>query len=177
MAKSDDSIDRSDDEEPQIKPFNKKKVLIYVLPVIIVIGLVVSFITVFSKKSDDREKTDYSVVVTNEADGKTEKVTVFYSLPELTAKLRSSSGTPLTVKLKISIELSSIDDIKSVEAMLPRINDTLLAHMTELTPDEASGSNGLYNLKQELLYRINLLTSPVKVSNLNFKTFDIQKNN
>lgn len=177
MAKSEDTIDKSEDEELQTKPFSKKKVLIYVLPVIIVIGLVVSFITVFSKKTDQQENNNYSVVVSSDADGKTEKVTVFYSLPELAAHLRSSAGTALTVKLKISIELSSLDDIKTVEAMLPRINDTLIAHITELTPEEISGSNGLYNLKEELMYRINLLTKPVKISNLNFKTFDIQKNN
>ena len=96
---------------------------------------------------------------------------------ELSVRLRSSAETSSNVKVKISIELSSVDDIKTIEAMLPRINDTLLAHIVELTPDEISGSDGLYNLKEELLYRINLLTAPVKVSNLNFKTFDIQKNN
>ena len=91
--------------------------------------------------------------------------------------MSDSAETSSNVKVKISIELSSVDDIKTIEAMLPRINDTLLAHIVELTPDEISGSDGLYNLKEELLYRINLLTAPVKVSNLNFKTFDIQKNN
>ena len=70
--------------------------------------------------------------------------------------------------------MSAVEDIKTVEALLPRINDTLLAHITELTPEEISGSDGLYNLKEELLFRINLLTDPVKVSNLNFKSFDIQ---
>lgn len=50
MVKPDESFDKAEDEELQIKPFNKKKVLIYVVPVIVVIGLAVSFITVFTRK-------------------------------------------------------------------------------------------------------------------------------
>lgn len=42
MVKPDESFDKAEDEELQIKPFNKKKVLIYVVPVIVVIGLAVS---------------------------------------------------------------------------------------------------------------------------------------
>lgn len=160
--------------EEEVKPFNKKKVLIYVLPIVVAIGLLVSFIIVFTKK-DTSLNGEYSIVSSSE-DGSNSQVTVFYSLPELSAALRNSNGANTMVKLKLNIELSSIDDIKTIEAMLPRINDTLLAHIVELTPDELSGSNGLYNLKKELLYRINMLTSPIKILNLNFKTFDIQKN-
>ncbi len=168
-----------DDQEPEkelLKPFNKKKVLLYVLPIVVIIGLVVSFIIVFTKKDADLGG-EYSIISSSNEDGSSSKITVFYSLPELMANLRTSDGKTTTVKLKLSIELSSVDDIKTIEALLPRINDTLLAHIVELTPDELSGANGLYNLKRELLYRINLLTDPIKVSNLNFKTFDIQKNN
>ena len=177
MVKPDESFDKAEDEELQIKPFNKKKVLIYVVPVIVVIGLAVSFITVFTRKDHLGGEGDFSIVTTAGEGEDAGKITVFYTLPELFVRLRSSAETSSNVKVKISIELSSVDDIKTIEAMIPRINDTLLAHIVELTPDEISGSDGLYNLKEELLYRINLLTAPVKVSNLNFKTFDIQKNN
>ena len=128
--------------EEEVKPFNKKKVLIYVLPIVVAIGLLVSFIIVFTKK-DTSLNGEYSIVSSSE-DGSNSQVTVFYSLPELSAALRNSNGANTMVKLKLNIELSSIDDIKTIEAMLPRINDTLLAHIVELTPDELSGSNGLY---------------------------------
>lgn len=164
-------------EEEPLKPFNKKKVLLYVLPIVVVIGLLVSFIIVFAKKDDNSLNGEYSVVSANGENGESDKIAVLYSLPELNANLHNSNGDTISVKLKLNIELSSVDDITSIEALLPRINDTLLAHIIELTPDEVSGSNGLYNLKKELLHRINLLTSPIKVSDLNFKNFDIQKNN
>ena len=56
MVKPDESFDKAEDEELQIKPFNKKKVLIYVVPVIVVIGLAVSFITVFTRKAPPRRR-------------------------------------------------------------------------------------------------------------------------
>lgn len=178
MARDEDILDMVDDDIINQKPFNKKKFLIFILPVLIVIGLVVSFITVFSQKTNS-DGANYDVVTQSITDGSgsTEKVTVLYTLPELTGRLRTSSGTPETVKLKINIELSSVDDIKTVEKLQPRINDTLLSHLVELTPDEISGSDGLYWLKEEMLYRVNLILAPIKVSNLNIKTLDIQKNN
>ena len=163
-------------EEETLKPFKKKKVLLYVLTIVVIIGLLVSFIIVFTKKDSNGLDGEYSIVSSSE-DGANDSVTVLYSLPELATNLQNSAGDTISVKLKLNIELSSVDDITSIEALLPRINDTLLAHIVELTPEELSGSNGLYNLKKELLHRINLLTSPIKVSDLNFKNFDIQKNN
>ena len=174
MVIQDNETENEEAEQP-IKPFNKKKILIYILPVVIVIGLVVSFITVFSKKNTPDYNGEYNVVSTTSGENE-QQITVFYSLPELSANLRSSNNTVFTIKIKPSIELSSVEDIKTIEGMLPRITDMLLAHIVELTPDEVSGANGLYNLKRELLYRINLLTDPIKISNLNFKTFDVQKN-
>lgn len=64
MVKPDESFDKAEDEELQIKPFNKKKVLIYVVPVIVVIGLAVSFITVFTRKDHLGGEGDFSIVTT-----------------------------------------------------------------------------------------------------------------
>ena len=176
MAKTDEDLDKIEADELSVKPFNRKKVLIFVLPIIIVIGLIVSFITVFSRKSGSESDAEYSVVTSEDGSNGGQTI-VFYALPELVANLRSSTDSALKIKLKISIELPSVESIKNIEAMLPRINDMLLAHITELTPEEVSGANGLYNLKEELLLRINLLTAPIKVSNINIKNLDIQKNN
>ena len=68
-----------------------------------------------------------------------------------------------------------MEDIQIVEGLMPKIVDAVIAHTNELTPDEISGSNGLYWLREELLYRSNLIVSPVVVANLNFKAFGIDK--
>ena len=176
-------MNNTDDEEldeeianTSLKSFKRKKFLIYIIPIVVIIGLAVSFITVSSRQDRKLSDAEFSIVTSTD-DNQNEATTVFYSLPELSARLRSSTNNSFTVKAKINIELSSVDDIKTIEAMLPRINDILLAHVVELTPNEISGANGLYLLKQELLYRINLVIAPIKISNLSFKSFDIQENN
>ena len=68
-----------------------------------------------------------------------------------------------------------MEDVQIVQGLMPKIVDAVIAHTIELTPDEISGSNGLYWLREELLYRINLIVSPVVVANLNFKAFGIDK--
>ena len=77
--------------------------------------------------------------------------------------------------LKLNLELSGIENVKTIEVLSPKIKDAVIAHTIELSPDEISGASGLYWLKEELLYRINLITAPVKINNLNFTTFEIQK--
>ena len=76
--------------------------------------------------------------------------------------------------MKISVELSRVEDVAAIEAMVSRLTDIIIAHTIELTPDEVSGSNGLYWLKEELLYRMNLVAAPIKITNINFKNFEIQ---
>ena len=43
-----------------------------------------------------------------------------------------------------------------------------------MSPEEVSGAEGIYALKSELLYRINLMVAPIKVSNINIKDLDIK---
>lgn len=177
MAKIEDDFDDTLDNE-ELKPqIDKKKILIFLLPVLIVIGLVVSFYSVFSQKISPDADLPYTVVdkgaVSPEND---KKLLVFYDLPEISVQIKNAAGNREFAKLRLSIEIPSIDDAKTIEGLMPEISDAVIAHTIELTDEELSGADGLYWLKEELLYRINLITDPVKVSNLNFKNFEIQKN-
>ena len=68
-----------------------------------------------------------------------------------------------------------MEDIKTIEILTPKINDVVLSHIIELSPEEVQGSTGLYWLKEELLYRLNLVTAPIKINNLNIRSLEIQK--
>ena len=61
-----------------------------------------------------------------------------------------------------------------VEKFTPKILDSIIAHVVELTEDEINGITNLYWLKEELLNRISLIVTPVSVANLSFRTFEIQ---
>lgn len=177
MADFDDDLDKLDEDASSSK-INKKKILIFLLPVLIVIGIAVGMYHTFGSKFDDTGNLPYSIVEkTSETNGKAAtQLLIFYDLPEIITQIKTHDGTKETVHVKISIELSKMEDIKTVEAMLPRFNDIIINHTSELTSDEVNGANGLYWLKEELLYRINLVAAPIKIENLNFKNFEVQKN-
>ncbi len=168
----------SENDEAAAAPANRRKILLIVIPVVIAIGLAVGLYFALNHKYDGTAALNYSVVknMTEENGQATESVTVFYDLPEIKAQVKTEDGTPETVAARLSVELSKVEDVAAVEKLLPRITDAVIAHTVELTPAEVEGSAGLYWLREELLYRINLLTAPVKINNLNFKKFEILKN-
>lgn len=176
MAKFDEDNDILDENEVPKNKINKKKILVFLLPVLIVIGSIVSFYSVLNKKFSAPEVLPYNVVQqTGTADG-AGKFLIFYDLPEISTQIKDVNGEKNFVKIKINIELSSVEDAKKVEELMPKITDAIISYTKELNAEEVNGSSGLYWLKEELLYRINLIVSPVNVSNLNFKNFEIQKN-
>lgn len=94
----------------------------------------------------------------------------------MTKSLKNRDDSTATVKLKISLETSDLseDKINALEALSSKINDIIIAHLVELSPAEITDSEGLYWLKEELLYRVNLVTDPIKINSINFKNFEIQ---
>lgn len=177
MVNLDDDFDAEEAEDEKNK-LDRKKILMFLLPALIAIGLVVSFYSVFSKKNNSPANLSYAVVErpeNNEDGTKQNKITILYDIPEINVRITDEVGTPQDISLKINLELNNIEDIKIIEGLMPKIIDAVIAHTIELTPDEISGSNGLYWLKEELLYRINLIVYPVVVTNLNFKTFNLNR--
>lgn len=157
------------------KPLSRKKLLIFILPVVIVIGLSAGLFYVFNN-SYDSNAGSYSVIRKASSDSKSpDDVTVFYDLPEITTLLKAEPGSVKErLLIRLNLELSSIEDTKTIEILTPKIIDAVIAHTIELTPREISDSSGLYWLREELLYRINLITNPIKVSSLNFRTFEVE---
>ena len=158
----------------EAKPLNRKKLLLFVLPIVIVIGLSAGLFFVFNTGYNSNHGT-YSVVKKPSSDNKSpESVTVFYDLPEVATSLKTTEDQgKASLRIRLNLELNHIEDVPTIEILTPKIIDAVIAHTIELMPQEVSGSSGLYWLKQELLYRINLITNPIKVSDINFRTFEI----
>ena len=172
MAETDDEEELDITAHPE-QSF-KKKILLYLVPVIILIGIGVGLVTVFFTQVGEDEKQNYDIITQKNADGSGEKTTVFYTLPEFNAQLRTSTGIYETISVKVNLELSNIEDVATINIMMPRINDIIITHLAELSPEEVGGAEGIYALKSELLYRINLMVAPIKVSNINIKDLDIK---
>ena len=96
-------------------------------------------------------------------------------MPEVAVRLHNTAGKEQVAKIKLSIELSKIEDISTIESLSSKLTDTIIAHTIELMPEEIDDSEGLYWLKEELLYRLNLAAAPVKIKDLNFSVFELQR--
>lgn len=173
MLNQNDDLDKEETDGEDTAKVNRKKILFFLIPGLTAIGLAVGLYYTFTHDYD--KNLNYSLV-TDEIgeDGKAKSLTVFYDIPEIVANLKKSDNKNSRVKIKINLELSDVAEISRIDALIPRINDAVLSHTIELSEDEVSGASGLYWLKEELLYRINLLIAPATVKNLNFKNFEIQ---
>lgn len=149
----------------------RKKLMLILLPLLIVIGISATIFFVLRKQnSADTEK--YKIVQYNK--DTQDSMTVFYDLPEITASVKGKEG-PHELKFKLNLELANIDDLKIIEILAPRLSDVIINHTIELTTDEISGSAGLHWFKEELFYRLNLATAPIKIKNINFSNFELEQ--
>ena len=150
-------------------PKNRKKIMILLLPLLIVIGASVGVYFAFNKKYD-QDTSGYNIVQYDKSNK--EDIAVFYDLPEIKTIISNKDGTKQYLRIKLNLEMASIEDLKVVEALSGKLNDVVISHIIELRTEEVSGSEGLYWLKEELLYRLNLAVAPVKIKNLNFSVFE-----
>ena len=187
MSAIDDEVS-SDEElnsETDKNPKKKKTIMIIIVALIIIIGGIFGVIVVSGKDGKSSEE-GYSVVEVSstnsgmsdgeEASGKdkaTKETLVLYDLPEMNVQIGDILSGTGNLKLSLNIEISKTEDLKRIEALMPKILDAIISHTTELSYDEIKGAKGLYFLREELLFRINMITDPVKVYNLNFKNIEL----
>jgi flagellar FliL protein len=118
------------------------------------------------KKKDDGhgkgggEKVDPKTqpVITEGPDGLT-----YFTLPPMVANIQSPDGKASFLKLKLTFEVKDHDAVELLSGQLPRINDVLQGFVRELRPEDLAGSEGNYQLRLEILRRINLVLSPNRI--------------
>jgi flagellar protein FliL len=87
----------------------------------------------------------------------------FFDLPDLTGNIQTADGTPVYLKLSLSLELDTQDEKVGMAALQPRINDQIMGYLHELRVDDIKGSVGIMRLKEELLRRIDVAAAPYRV--------------
>jgi len=157
----------------------KKIVLFIALPVLLLAG--VGGAVMMSGIFDSKDEKHVEVVAKEEA-GQEEKkaaksktpVVVYFDLPELLVNLNSSSRRPSFLKLKLSLELESAEQIAHLETLQPRIIDNFQVYLRELRIEDLRGSAGIYRMREELLARVNASVHPTIVKNVLFKEVLVQ---
>jgi len=93
----------------------------------------------------------------------------FFDMPTLKIGVRNHRF----LKIGITLELADPEQTEYVRSMLPKLNDALISTGTSLLPQEVEDVGGLYFLKEELLYRFNLITYPSVINKLYFRRFEL----
>jgi len=87
----------------------------------------------------------------------------FYTLPTFQVNMQGEDGRPTFMKLEVIFEIEDEEIATTIDEQMPRVQDTLQTFLRELRPEDLSGSQGTFRLRQELQRRINLMIAPAKV--------------
>lgn len=114
-------------------------------------------------KKEDKKKADHkggeagAGQVREGPDGE-----VFYTLPDVVVNMQTADGRPTFLKLKLTMELPDQAAVDTLEPNMPRLTDMFQTFLRELRPEDLSGSQGSYQLRMEILRRVNLVMAPAK---------------
>lgn len=87
----------------------------------------------------------------------------FYTLPDMVVNIQSTGPRPTFLKLKLTLETKDAAVASRLQAEAPRMQDMFTGFLRELRPEDLAGSAGSYQLRAEILRRVNLIAAPGKV--------------
>ena len=154
-------------EAPSRRRFSGKKIIIFVLLPIILIGAasqlgVLDMVTGGGEEHAAEEEEAEPVE------------SVYFDLPDMLVNLNTGAGKPSYLKLSVSLELEGETAIAALEKVMPRIIDRFQVYLRELRAEDISGSAGVYRLKEELLARVNQAVEPHEVRDVLFREMLVQ---
>jgi flagellar FliL protein len=151
----------------------KKIILMFVLPVVLLIGAVagsyfMGFLDPYLGEKQDPAAMERAKLAEQRAKA------VFFDLPELLVNLNAPGRRTNFLKISISLELSGEADVKRLEIVMPRIVDGFQVYLRELRVTDLKGSAGIYRLREDLLRRVNETARPIKINDVLFKEVLVQ---
>jgi flagellar FliL protein len=87
----------------------------------------------------------------------------FYTLPDMVVNIQSPDGRPTFLQLKLTLEMHDAEVATALQEDAPRMQDMFQGFLRELRPEDLAGSAGSYQLRAEILRRVNLIAAPGKV--------------
>ena len=88
----------------------------------------------------------------------------FYTLPNIVVNMQTADGRATFLKLKLTLELPDDSAVEVLDPNVPRLQDMFQTFLRELRPEDLAGSQGSYQLRMEILRRVNLVIAPAKVN-------------
>lgn len=155
-------------EAPPAGMSKKKKMLLIALVVIVAVAGAGTFFFFKKHKAEEEEAQKQK-----EAEAAAPKQ-IYTDMDEMIVNLNTEGKSVSFMKLKVTLELDSQDNVEIINKMMPRIRDVFQVYLRELRPADMQGSVGLYRLREELLLRINKIVYPAQVKDILFKEVLVQ---
>jgi len=164
----DDQIDENQDEgdvsQKRRKALSGKKLVMFILLPLILIGAVVYILMtmVFVEEEPEVAAEDGAVMDVMAEDETGPEVdpamcgAAFVTLPEMVVNLNSSGRTQRYLQLEVALELADPLHQPEIERLMPRLADQFQVFLREMRIDDLRGSRGTNRMRDELLYRVNL---------------------
>lgn len=155
-----------------------KLIIMIVLPVLLLAGggAGAYFMGVFSNEEAVAEEVEGAeeievaeVVVPTMPDD-----VVFVDLPDLLLNLNVTGKRLRFLKVVTALEVINEDMAEIVRQMTPRILDNLHLYFRSVRPEELSGPDGIYRIKEDLLVRINDTIKPASIRDVLVKEMLVQ---
>jgi len=154
------------------KKSRRKKLLLIVLPVLLLGGGGAG--VYFSGMADSLLGKEAPAEHAADTPAEVAHGTVYYELPQMLVNLSATNRRTSFLKIVVSLELTREEDKAKLDEALPRIVDNFQVYLRELRVEDLRGSAGLYRLREELLFRVNVAVSPVRVTDVLFKEMLVQ---
>ena len=110
------------------------------------------------KKGGDPDAEGALGVIAEGPDGVT-----FFTLPDMVVNLQAADGRPTHLKLKLTLEMRDAYVAEQLQAEMPRMLDMFQGFLRELRPEDLAGNAGTFQLRAEILRRVNLIAAPGEV--------------
>ena len=97
---------------------------------------------------------------------------IYYTLPEFLVNLKASSKSNY-IKTTIVFEAYA-RDVSAIESNLPKIIDTVNAHLSDLRASDLAGKTAIAQLRNDILAKVNKIITPAKITDVLFKEITVQ---
>jgi flagellar FliL protein len=89
---------------------------------------------------------------------------VYFTMPDVVVNMQTADGKPTFLKLKLTFEVPDHATADAMTPETPRMKDMFQTFLRELRPEDLQGSQGSFQLRMEILRRVNLVIAPAKVN-------------
>ena len=96
-------------------------------------------------------------------------------VPEFSINLDTGGGVARFLHLKLAFEVGSEEDSQLLQTQyMTPLQDDLQTYLRTLRVEDLQGSDGIYKLRETLLFRVNQIVQPMQIRRVLFKEILVQ---